>query len=135
MLYPVAIYQANGQFVAHTPDLPALSIMGENMADVIRNARSIIIDHLQELADKNEPIPKGSDLGHHLDNPDFFGQTWAIISLDSLRFSQATIAYQLNIPKKLLDEIYATLGSGANVDAVQDFIISSVQQKLTKTLT
>lgn len=132
MLYPVAIYQANGQFIAHAPDLPTLSITGESMADVINNARLTIIEHLHLLAEKNSPIPKGNDLNVHLENPQFFGQTWAIISLDSLRFSQETVTYQLALPKKMLDDIYRILGDNASVDGVQAFMVGAIQDKLSK---
>lgn len=132
MLYPVTIYQKEGQFIAHAPDLPTLSFVGENMADVIRNARLTIIEHLQALAEQGKPLPKGNDLSVHLDNPEFFGQTWAIISLDSLRFSQAMVAYQLALPEKILNDIHRTLGDNASLDDVQAFILTAIQDKLAK---
>lgn len=130
MLYPIAIYQANGRFVAHAPDLPTLPIVGETMADVIHNARVVIIDYLQDLANHHQPIPKGNNISGHLDNPDYFGRTWAIISLDSLRFGQATVAYQLPLPKKTLDDIYQMLGENSSTQTVQDFIIAAIEDKL-----
>lgn len=132
MLYPIAIYQANGRFVAHAPDLPTLPMTGETMADVIHNARMAIIEYLQKLANQKQPIPKGKEISEHLDNPDYFGRTWAIISLDSLRFHQETIAYELLLPKNMLDGIYQRLGGEVAMEKVQAFILGAIQDKLDK---
>lgn len=130
MLYPIAIYQANGRFVAHAPDLPTLPMTGETMADVIHNARMVIMEYLQKLANQKQPIPKGKEISEHLDNPDYFGRTWAIISLDSLRFHQETVVYELVLPKDVLDGIYQVLGDHSTADKVQDFILTAIQEKL-----
>lgn len=142
MFYPVAIYEKNQQFFATVPDLPSLTIVGESMADVIKNARIVIIDYLQSLADSNQPLPQGNDINLHLDNPEFLGYIWAIISLDSLRFAQKTVHYPLTLPKALLDGIYRTLGDTSyaqldnsvdNSDGVQAFILAAIEDKLKNT--
>lgn len=132
MLYPVAIYQKDQQFFAKVPDLPMLEICGEGMADVIGNAKLVIIDYLQGLLDEGQPLVDGQDIGVHLNNPEFFGYTWAIISLDSLRFAQKTVDYHLAMPKAILDAIYQQLGDTASVDKVQAFILEAITATLTE---
>lgn len=137
MFYPVAIYEQDQQFFATVPDLPSLNIVGESMADVIKNARIVIIDYLQSLADNNQPLPKGNDINLHLDNPEFLGYIWAIISLDSLRFAQKTIHYPLMLPKALLDGIYNALGNThthLESDGIQAFILTAIEDKLKDTI-
>lgn len=135
MIYPVAISAQQtperSYFVAIAPDLPELHIEGVSMADVIHNARAVIMAHLQTLAENNHAIRSGRDISEHLNNPDYFGYTWAIISLDSLRFTQAILSYRLNIPKTVLDGIYEVVGDTANTEAVDEFIISAIKQKLS----
>lgn len=130
MLYSVAIYQKDQQFFAKVPDLPMLDISGASMADVIGNAKLVIIDHLQRLVNEGQALVDGQDIGVHLNNPEFFGHTWAIISLDSMRFAQKTIDYHLAIPKPTLDKIYQQLGDTASVDKVQAFIIDAIHAVL-----
>lgn len=137
MIYPVAIRPQNTtdnrtNFVANVPDLPDLHIEGETMADVIRNAQAVITTHLQARAEKNQPIRSGQDISVHLDNPDFFGCTWAIISLDSLRFTQAILNYPLSLPKMILDSIYEHVGENADTDVVDGFIVDAIKQKLSQ---
>lgn len=132
MLYPVAIYQKNQQYFAKVPDLPTLEINGESMADVIGNAKLVIIDYLQGLMDEGQPLVDGQDIGVHLNNPEFFGHTWAIISLDSMRFAQKTIDCHLPIPKATFDAIYKKLGETASVDKVQDFMVRAISDALAQ---
>lgn len=131
MLYPITIHHEKEQFVAYAPDLPNLTFTGDNMADVIRNARFVMIEHLQALAEQGKPIPKGNDLSVYLDNPKFLGQTWAVISLDSLKFSQAT-THQFPLSERVLGEIYQALGENATLDDVHTFVITAIQEKLAK---
>lgn len=135
MIYPVAIRSQDTpnhqpHFVAIAPDLPELHIEGVSMADVIHNARTVIMTHLQGLAENNQTVRSGQDIGVYLDNPEFFGCTWAIISLDSLRLTQTTLSYRLTLPKMILDNIYETVGETATPDMIDDFIINAIKQKL-----
>lgn len=135
MIYPVAIRtketdNQHTHFIAIAPDLPELHIEGVSMADVIHNARAVIMAHLQVLAENNQVVRSGQDISVHLNNPDFFGCTWAIISLDSIRFAQAILSYRLNIPKTVLDGIYDVVGEGATGETVDEFIVDAIKQKL-----
>lgn len=132
MFYTIAIHQHNGEFIAEVPDLPALTIYGDTMAGVLSNARLSIIEHLQALADNDTPIPDGKEIGAHLDNPKYYGHTWAIVSLDSLRFAPKTLSYPLDIPNRLLAQIYDQLGNKADNELVQAFIIDAISQKLSE---
>lgn len=132
MFFAVAIHQAEGQYVAYVPDLPELNVYGKDMADVIGNTRVAMIDYLQNLVDKGITLPKGQAIDVHLNNPQFLGYTWAIISLDSLRFAQKNLSYHLTLPKIMLEEIYDKLGSDANDDAVQAFMIAAISHALTQ---
>lgn len=130
MIYPVAIHKENGHFFAKVPDLPSLQIDGASMADVIENARLVIIEHLQNLADNNLPINEGQDISVHLDNAEFFGHTWAIISLDSLRLAQTTLSYRLDLPKSMLAAIQNSVGGDGKL--AEQFILDAIREKLAK---
>lgn len=129
MLYPVAIFKKDNQFVAQVPDLPALHVTGLNMVDIIRTARADIIAHLQYLTDRGDPIPKGQDIGVYLDDARFFGVTWAMISLDSVIFAQTILPYEVILPKPLLHAIYEKLGA-TDDESVQAFIVDAIKDKL-----
>lgn len=129
MLYPVAIdHQAQG-FVAHVPDLPALTIEGDNVADVIRNARVAIGDYLQAMVDQGEPLPKVRDLSVHLDNADFYGCIWAIVSLESAYFVPKVTDIALKLPQNTLSAIHQHLKS-SDPQAIQAFIVETITQRL-----
>lgn len=129
MIYPVAIRKQdqNGLFVAISPDLPDLHITGTSMADVVHNARLIIMSHLQTLAEQNAPITSGTNLNTHLSNPDFLGHTWAIISLNSLKLTPSN--YQFVLPAPTLNAIYHHLEIPTR-DAINTFILEAIHKQL-----
>lgn len=129
MLFPVAIFQKNGKFVANIPDLPNLEVSGDTIVNTISLVRSEIIAYLQTLSNEGEPIVVGRDIGTYLADEQFFGAIWAIVNLDSLIFSQATLSYPLVLPKSLLSAIYQATGTNDN-ENVQEFILSAIETKL-----
>lgn len=129
MLYPVAIDQQTEGFVAHVPDLPALTVSGDSVADVIRNARLAISEHLQAVVDQGEPLPKVNDLSVHLDNAEFYGRIWAIVSLESAYFVPKVTDIALKLPKKTLDAIHVHLKS-SDPEEIQAFIIKTINERL-----
>lgn len=139
MLYPVAILQENNHFIAKIPDLPSLQIQGDSIAQTISNVRQAIIDHLQTLADADLAIPQGQDINTHLLNPDYYGHTWAIISLDSLRLSNQTLPLRLELPKSLIRQIQQTICANQAVShqdisqsELESFITQAIREKLAK---
>lgn len=135
MLYPVAMIEQNNGYVAKIPDLPTLLIEGDSMAQTISNVRAAIIHYLQSLADADLTIPEGQDIGTHLSNPEYFGHTWAIISLDSLRLSHQTLSFRLELPKSLIKTLSDRLGVEDDMisqSEVEAFVIQAVREKLNK---
>lgn len=133
MLYPVAMIEQDNGYVAKIPDLPTLLIEGDSMAQTISNVRAAIIHYLQSLADADLVIPEGQDIGTHLSNPQYFGHTWAIISLDSLRLSRQTLSFRLELPKSLIKQLSDTLGvenDAISQSEIEAFIIQAVREKL-----
>lgn len=100
------------------------------MADVLGNARLAIIEHLQGLWEQGLPLVDGQNIGVHLNNPDFFGYTWAMIGLDSVRFAQKTVNYHLPMPQETMDNIYRQLGDKASVEGVRSFILQAINAAL-----
>lgn len=129
MLYPVAIDKQDDGFVAEVPDLPELSITGESVADVIRNARLAISEQLQAIVDQGRPLPNVRDLSTHLDNADFFGRIWAIVSLESAYFIPKTTNVALHLPQKMLTAIYDQTQSD-DPQALQAFILDAINLRL-----
>lgn len=133
MLYPVAMIEQDNGYVAKIPDLPTLLIEGDSMAQTISNVRAAIIHYLQSLADADLVIPEGQDIGTHLSNPQYFGHTWAIISLDSLRLSRQTLSFRPELPKSLIKQLSDTLGvenDAISQSEIEAFIIQAVREKL-----
>lgn len=108
MLFPIAIRQKNNQYFGILPDLPELSIVAPNIAEVISQGRFVIIKHLLSLCDQGKPLPKGSDISDHLGTDDaktpnkFAGFTWAIISIDAARVAGTNVKLSVELPESLL---------------------------------
>lgn len=135
MLYPVAILPKDQLFIAKIPDLPSLQIQGDTMAQTISNVRHAIIEHLQKLSDADLAIPQGQDIGTHLTNPDYYGHTWAIISLDSLRLTPQTLPIQIELPKSLIHQIHHKINADyqdINHSELEAFIVQAVREKLSQ---
>ncbi|MDO5651796.1 MAG: type II toxin-antitoxin system HicB family antitoxin [Moraxella sp.] len=135
MLYPVAITQKDHEFFAQIPDLPELHVVGSNMADTIAKVRVAIIEYLQQLSNSNQAIPIGQPLNNHLTNPVYFGCTWAIISLDSLRFLSENLPLTVNIPKTLIMPMQQALLDSCTVSHIHEITSLHLESYILKILT
>lgn len=106
MLYPLAIRQNDHQFVGVLPDFPELTIIAENITDVISQARLTVMTHLLTLYHQGKPLPNGSDISDHLSaqaaSKSFLGATWAIISIDAARIKGKKVKLTIELPEPLL---------------------------------
>lgn len=129
-LFNVAIRQENNTFHAQTPDIPQIHITGNSIADTIDKARTTLINHLQHLADTNQPLPDPKHINTYLIDPKFAGQTWAVISLNSLLFDNQQKSFTLHLPRSLLTQIQTKVGHSEH--DVEQFILTTIEQALTQ---
>ncbi|OOR92165.1 type II toxin-antitoxin system HicB family antitoxin [Moraxella bovis] len=127
-LFSVAIRQEDDTFYAQVPDLPDIHVIGDSIADTIDKVRSTLIGYLQKLADDGSDLPQPENITNHLTNPKFAGQTWAIISLNSMLFNSKK-SFNLHLPRALLTQIQAQIGYDEH--DIEAFILKAIEHELT----
>lgn len=130
-LFSVAIRQENDTFHAQTPDLPNIHIIGTSIADTIDKTRTTLIEHLQHLVDTNQPLPTPQNITTYLIDPKFAGQTWAMISLNSMLFDSNQKSFALHLPRPLLNGIQEKVGY--HESDIENFILAAIHHKLEMT--
>ncbi|STY93600.1 type II toxin-antitoxin system HicB family antitoxin [Moraxella bovis] len=128
-LFSVAIRQEDDTFYAQVPDLPDIHVIGDSIADTIDKVRSTLIGYLQKLADDGSDLPQPENITNHLTNPKFAGQTWAIISLNSMLFNSKQKSFNLHLPRALLTQIQAQIGYDEH--DIEAFILKAIEHELT----
>lgn len=129
-LFSIAIKQENDTFYAQAPDLPNVHVTGNSIADTIDKIRAALIGHLQQLADDGKALPQPKNISIHLTNPKFAGQTWAMISLNSMLFNSEQKSFNLHLPRTLLTQIQTQIGYDEH--AIEAFILKSIKHELDK---
>lgn len=104
MQYPIAIFQKDKNYHVNVPDIPELSASGDNMAEVIANARMAVITHLHELIENDQKIPQALSISTYLNEPEFLGCTWAIISVELTHIMGESIDLELQLPVRLFKQ-------------------------------
>ncbi|STZ08770.1 Uncharacterised protein [Moraxella caprae] len=127
-LFSVAIRQEDDTFHAQVPDLPEIHVIGDSIADTINKVRSTLIGHLQKLADDGSDLPQPENITNHLTNPKFAGQTWAMISLNSMLFNSKQKPFNLHLPRALLTQIQAQIGYDEH--DIKAFILKAIEHEL-----
>ncbi|MBE9589432.1 type II toxin-antitoxin system HicB family antitoxin [Moraxella sp. K127] len=127
-LFSVAIRQEDDTFYAQVPDLPEIHVIGDSIADTIDKVRSTLIGHLQKLADDGSDLPQPENITNHLTNPKFAGQTWAMISLNSMLFNSKQKSFNLHLPRALLTQIQTQIGYDEH--DIEAFILKAIEHEL-----
>lgn len=127
-LFSVAIRQEDDTFYAQVPDLPEIHVIGDSIADTIDKVRSALIGHLQKLADDGSDLPQPENITNHLTNPKFAGQTWAMISLNSMLFNSKQKSFNLHLPRALLTQIQTQIGYDEH--DIEAFIFKAIEHEL-----
>ncbi|STZ55801.1 Uncharacterised protein [Moraxella lacunata] len=128
-IFSVAIKQEDDTFHAQVPDLPDMHVIGDSIADTIDKVRSTLIGHLQKLADDGSDLPQPENITNHLTNPKFAGQTWAMISLNSMLFNSKQKSFNLHLPRALLTQIQTQIGYDEH--DIEAFILKAIEHELT----
>lgn len=127
-LFSVAIRQEDDTFYAQVPDLPDIHVIGDSIADTIDKVRSTLIGYLQKLADDGSDLPQPENITNHLTNPKFAGQTWAMISLNSMLFNSKQKSFNLHLPRALLTQIQTQIGYDEH--DIEAFIFKAIEHEL-----
>lgn len=129
-LFSVVIKQDHNNFHAQVPDLPNLHVTGTSIADTIDKMRSAIINYLQSLSDNGQDLPHPQNITTYLLDPKFAGQTWAIISLNSLLFDSNQKSFSLHLPRPLLAQIQEKIGYQEH--DIERFILTAIEHELSR---
>lgn len=129
-LFSVAIRQEHDTFHAQAPDLPNLHVIGTSIADTIDKMRGTLIEHLQALVDGGGDLPYPQNITTYLLDPKFAGQTWAIISLNSLLFDSSQKSFALHLPRPLLTQIQEKIGYQEH--DIERFILIAIEHELSR---
>lgn len=70
MRYLVVIEKANGNYSAHSPDLPGCVATGRTREEVRRNMSEAIAMHLRGLAEDGRPVPEPAAEAEYVSVPE-----------------------------------------------------------------
>lgn len=103
MRYPVVIHKdKETDYGVTVPDLPGCFSAGETMEEALTNAAEAIECHLEGLLLAGEEIPQAQPVESHLDDEDFAGGTWALVSVDLSKLRSKTKRINITVPERVL---------------------------------
>jgi predicted RNase H-like HicB family nuclease len=103
MRYPVVIHKdRDSDFGVIVPDLPGCFSAGENMEAAMANAAEAIECHLECLLMDGGDIPAARSVEAHLQNPDYAGDIWALVSVDLLKLATSSKRINITLPERVL---------------------------------
>ena len=109
MRYPIAseTEQHEGQTVygVVVPDLPGCVTVGDTVEEAYENIIEAIELHLQGMADDGDDIPMASSISKYLNDPEYAGMTWALVSVDVSRYLGKTQKVNITLPSRLVHMI------------------------------
>lgn len=90
MRYPIAIEpgDASHAFGVVVPDLPGCFSAGDTLDEALANTEEAVVAWIDALLDRDEaiiPQPRSID-SLRAQHPEFVGWTWAVVSVDPMRF-------------------------------------------------
>ena len=103
MRYPVVIHKdKSSDYGITVPDLPGCFSAGDTMEEALTNAVEAIECHLEGLLFDGEAIPQAQAIETHLENADFAGGTWALVSVDLSRLASKAKRINITLPERVL---------------------------------
>ena len=59
--YPLIIEKGDDVYAGYFPDIPGSAVMGDTPDDVIRNARDVLLSHMEYFKKKGETVPDATN--------------------------------------------------------------------------
>ena len=129
MRYPVVIHKdKTSDYGVTVPDLPGCFSAGDSLEAALTQAVEAIECHLEGLLLDGDEIPPAQSIETHLENRDYTGGTWALVSVDLSRLASKAKRINITLPERVLalvDEHAKREGetrSGLLARAVLDYI-------------
>lgn len=111
MQYPIAITHNNNQYTVSIPDIPSLQVVGNSVADVVSDARSVVTDHLKLLIQQDAVLPEASSVSSFLEHPEYAGCIWAVVGVDLARIIGDHIEINIQLPAHLYAKLAKTFSN------------------------
>jgi len=103
MRYPVVIHKdKTSDYGVTVPDLPGCFSAGDTLEDALTQAVEAIECHLEGLLLDGEEIPPAQSIETHLENRDYAGGTWALVSVDLSRLVSKAKRINITLPERVL---------------------------------
>ena len=131
MLYPIAIERGDKD-TAHgiiVPDIAGCFSAADDYNDVFDNISEAIAGHLECLAEEGLEIPLPSDIGKYIDNPDYEGMTWGVVSIDVSRYLGKTEKVNVTLPSRLIHLIDAKVAGNKGRYKSRSTYLSNLAEK------
>lgn len=133
MIYPIAIDRGNDTeaYGVIVPDIQGCFSAGDTLEEALQAVEEAITGHLSVLADDNEPIPLGTSIDNHLNNPDYHGMIWAIVDIDINAFLGKAEKINVTLPSKLVHMIDLRVSKDPQYTSRSGFLAASAQAMLS----
>ena len=106
MRYPIVIHKdEHSDFGVMIPDIPGCYSAGSTYDEALNNAVEAIECHLEGLLLDNESIPVGTTVESWINDEDFSGGVWALVSVDLSQISGKSRRVNITMPERVLSLI------------------------------
>jgi predicted RNase H-like HicB family nuclease len=103
MRYPVVIHKdKTSDYGVTVPDLPGCFSAGDTLEEALTQAVEAIECHLEGLLLDGDEIPPAQSIETHMENRDFTGGTWALVSVDLSRLASKAKRINITLPERVL---------------------------------
>jgi predicted RNase H-like HicB family nuclease len=103
MRYPVVIHKdKSSDYGVTVPDLPGCFSAGDTLEEALTQAVEAIECHLEGLLLDGDEIPLAQSIETHMENRDFTGGTWALVSVDLSRLASKAKRINITLPERVL---------------------------------
>jgi predicted RNase H-like HicB family nuclease len=103
MRYPVVIHKdKTSDYGVTVPDLPGCFSAGDTLEDALTQAVEAIECHLEGLLLDGDEIPPAQSIETHMENRDFTGGTWALVSVDLSSLASKAKRINITLPERVL---------------------------------
>lgn len=106
MKFPIVIHKDPGSDYGVTiPDVPGCFSAGETVEEALDNVQEALSLHFEALVADGDPLPQGSAIDTHLNDPDYAGGVWAVVDFDITPYLGKSIRFNATLPEHLLHRI------------------------------
>lgn len=103
MKYSIVIHkEPDSDYGVTVPDIPGCYSAGTSMGEAMEMAQEAIQCHIEGLLIDGDPIPLGSEIEDHQDNPEYENGVWAIVEVDLSKLSVKSKRVNITVPEHLL---------------------------------